>query len=120
MKIDDLIKNLTDIADDPRSFGVVAILSSTVLSREGVYQYVTFESVPIIGGLPHYVGHPATRHILDDSGAVYTPGYFGGLGIGQAYLTCQLRDPRKGTAFTKDAPNVDLTDLRFGYVKRIA
>jgi hypothetical protein len=117
--INSLILDLTNIADDPRGFGVVAILSSTVLSREGTYQYVTFESMPCIAGLRHYVGHPATKHILDSAGAVHTLGYFAGLEVGQAYLTCQLRDPRKGMSFTQDKPNVDMLDLKFGYVKRI-
>lgn len=118
--IQDLIDNLTKIADDPAAFGVVAVLSSTVLSKEGTYQYVTFESMPLLPkGIPHYMGHPATRHILDSVGCTYTPGYFPGLEVGQAYLTCQLRDPRKGSEFTKDNPNVGMIDLKFGYVRRI-
>ena len=114
---------LTDMVDDPKAHGVVAILSSTVLTREGEYRYVPFHSMPVVAGIPHYVGHPAMRHILDTAGAVYKAGYFAGyfagLDVGESYLACQLRDPRKGTAFTADAPNVDMTDLKFSIVTRI-
>lgn len=100
----------------------IAILSSTVLSLDGTYQYAALPSMPVdlAAGIPHYVGHPATRYLLDQAGAVYTPGYFAGLEVGQTYLVAQLKDPRKGNAFTVDHPNIDPTDLKWGMVRRSA
>lgn len=99
---------------------VVAILSTTLLQSEGVYQYTPLTDAPDVTGISHYVGHPATRHILDFSGAVYTPGLFAGLQVGQAVYVAQLKDPRKGGAFTVDAPNVGSDDLKWGMVIRLA
>ncbi len=100
----------------------IAILSSTVLSHDGTYQYAALPSMPadLAGGIPHYVGHPATRYLLDQAGAIYTPGYFTGLEVGQTYLVAQLKDPRKGGAFTTDVPGVEPSDLKWGMVRRVA
>jgi hypothetical protein len=118
----------------------VAVLSSTVLTKDGIYQYEGTDTPPDVSGLPHYVGHPATRYLLDGMGAVYTPGYFGGLKTPtgdrafyaghphlhddkddmefEGFYVAQLKDPRKGSAFTVDQSNVTADDLKWGVVIR--
>ncbi len=99
---------------------VVAILSTTLLQKTGTYVFTELTTMPgHLQGLPHYVGHPATRYLLDKAGAIYTPGLFNGLDVGQSFYTAQLKDPRKGQAFTVDNPNVTLDDLKRGLVTRI-
>lgn len=98
---------------------VRAILSSTVLSLDGTYRYESIATIPTVTGIPHYVGHPATRYLIDQAGAVYTPGYFPGLQPSEAYLVAQLKDPRKGGAFTADVPGVEPGDLKWGIVTRV-
>lgn len=98
---------------------IVAILSSTVLSGAGTYRYDVLGEMPAVSGISHYIGHPATKFILDGAGAVYVPGYFSGLKIGESFLVAQLKDPRKGSAFTTDSPNVGPDDLKWGVVTRI-
>ena len=99
---------------------VVCVLSSTLLQHSGDYRYAECPEPPDVADIPHYVGHPATRFLLDQAGAVYTPGLFGGLQPGQSFVVAQLRDPRKGQAFTTDAPNVGAGDLKWGLVIRIS
>lgn len=98
----------------------VAVLSTTLLQKEGVYQYVALPEAPTVMGIKHYVGHPATRHILDQMGATHAPGLFLGLQVNQAIYVAQLKDPRKGQAFTVDSPNVGPEDLKWGMVIRLA
>lgn len=50
-----------------------AILSTTLLQKTGTYRFEELGAAPDIKGVPHYVGHPATRYLLDKAGAVYTP-----------------------------------------------
>lgn len=98
---------------------IVAVLSSTVLAEAGTYRYDPLAEMPAVSGIPHYVGHPATKFLLDQAGATYTPGYFSGLKPGESFAVAQLRDPRKGSAFTTDAPNVGPDDLKWGLVTRV-
>lgn len=102
------------------SHNVVAILSTTLLQNEGTYQYEHCCSLISLVGIPHFVGHPATRHILDAEGAVYTPGLFAGMNVGESIVVCQLKDPRKGQAFTVDSPNVSADDFKWGVVTRLS
>jgi len=51
---------------------IKAILSTTVLPLDGVYRVTTLsegERVDI-EGVPHYIGHPATREIVESLGAI--------------------------------------------------
>lgn len=98
----------------------MAVLSTTLLQLEGTYKYMPLSWTPCVSGVPHFVGHPATRHLLDQAGAVYTPGLFTGLEVGQTFVVCQLKDPRKGQAFTVDSPGVTPDDLKWGIVTRLA
>ena len=49
-----------------------AVLSTTVLPLDGVYEITTLPpgEIPDITGVPHYIGHPATKAIVESLGAV--------------------------------------------------
>jgi hypothetical protein len=97
-----------------------AILSTMLLQADGTYEYKALSDTPEIRDIPHYVGHPATKHLLDQAGAVYVQGLFSGLQPGEGFYVAQLKDPRKGQAFTKDNPNVEPGDLKWGVVRRLS
>lgn len=101
---------------------IIAVLSSTVLISTGAYNYteVAPGHTPDLTGLPHHVGHPATRHLVEAAGATYKSGLFAGLAPGEAFYVAQLRNSRKGAEFTKDHPNVLPEDLKWGLVHRLA
>lgn len=40
---------------------IVAVLSTTVLPLDGVYKVFRVHEAPDIKGVPHYIGHPATK-----------------------------------------------------------
>lgn len=69
-----------------------AILSTTLCTTPGTYTVAELASLPDVAGVPHFVGHPATRAVLDGAGAVYTPGKFMGLEPGESFLAVPLRD----------------------------
>lgn len=98
----------------------VAVLSSTLLQLEGDYRYASLTGAPEIRDVPHFVGHPATKFLLDGLGAVYSKGLFQGLEVGATFVVAQLKDPRKGAAFTVDQPGVAPEDLKWGTVTRLA
>lgn len=95
---------------------VKAVLSTTLLQHTGSYAYLALTEAPDVRGVPHYIGHPAIRFLLDKAGAVYTAGLFAGIGIGESFFVAQLRDPRKGQAFTVDQPGITDADLKWGEV----
>lgn len=100
-----------------------AVLSSTVLSLDGSYTVQTLDSAPVVSGLPHYVGHPDTKAVLDAAGAVHTKGLFAGLQVGQAFYACSLAQPRNGGAddhTTHQAVTDPLNDLVWRLVTRVA
>jgi len=52
-----------------------AVLSTTVLPLDGVYKVETLRAgeVPSLEGVPHYIGHPDTKAIVESLGAVPAP-----------------------------------------------
>ena len=100
---------------------IIAILSSTILT-EGDYRYTTLDHTPSVEGVPHYVGHPTTRSVLDGLGAIHTPGLFAGLQPGQSVFVCKLGPSamaaaRVGGTTAEYAATPD--DLEWGRLTRI-
>ncbi len=77
----------------------VAILSTTVLPLDGVYRVTTLceSSLLRMEGVPHYIGHPATREIIESLWAVKAEtNLFPGLQPGETALCFSLK-PGVGT-----------------------
>ena len=101
--------------------GTKAVLSTTLLLQPGTYKAEQLDSLPDVVGVPHYVGHPDTRTMLDAAGAVYTPGRFGGLDVGESYLAVPLRLPeRTGEAGSVPNQKAGADDIRPMRVTRTA
>lgn len=97
-----------------------AILSTTLISRAGTYRVEELPAVPDLAGVPHYVGHPDTRRLLEAIGATYTPGMFGGLEPGESFLAARLKAPeRKGEAGSVPNQTARAEDLQFLRVTRV-
>jgi hypothetical protein len=74
-----------------------AILSASVMPIDGTYTITTLDQAPDITGLPHYVGHPSTRGIIESLGAVKAESnLFAGLEVGESVLICSLKQARCG------------------------
>lgn len=103
---------------------LVAILSSAVTPKDGVYRIRTkkFEEVKsLIRGLTHYVGHVSTREFLEDLGAVRSPNpIFHGLKPGESALVVTLKRnvARELKGFTVGV-TVKPEDLRFRILTRV-
>jgi len=88
---------------------------------DGLYKSEQVEVLRLdLAGLPHYVGHPATRAILDALGAEYTPGRWEGPGVGESYIAFPLARNERPGGKTDEAVNVTLDDIRVTLVTRIA
>jgi len=77
---------------------IVAILSTTVLPLDGLYCVRTVEGaerqevISRLVGVPHYVGHPDTKMLLESLGAIPAPTkLFEGLGVGQAAICVPIK-----------------------------
>jgi len=77
---------------------IVAVLSTTILPVDGTYQVVTLQDSDltevknIIEGIPHYIGHPSTKEIVESFGAVVAPtNLFEGLKSGESAICFSIR-----------------------------
>lgn len=99
----------------------VAVLSSP-LGFAGMT--LKFESVPFpteLAGIPHYVGHPATKALLEALGAVPAPTkIYGGPEVGQAYLAVPLAQNPRTEGYTADTAVSDVSQLKAVLVTRLA
>ena len=75
-----------------------AILSTTVLPIDGSYRVSTLKgaeregALAALAGVPHYVGHPDTKKIVEALGATPAPSkLFGGLEIGEQALCFPIK-----------------------------
>lgn len=103
----------------------VAVLSTTVLPVDGVYRVETLPAgeIPDLTGVPHYIGHPATKEIVESLGAVPAPSkLFGGLAIGEqaiCFPIAQGKSTRAVDGFTSPHQNVSLDDLQVRVITRL-
>lgn len=75
-----------------------AILSTTILPLDGTYKVWTLrgeartEVLCSLKGIPHYVGHPDTKAIVEAFGAVPAPTkLFAGLEVGERALCVPIK-----------------------------
>ena len=103
----------------------VAVLSTTVLPVDGVYRVETFPpgEIPSLVGVPHYIGHPDTKTIVEDLGAVPAPQkLFPGLTVGEQAICFPIQQGKSSRAvegFTTPHQNVDLSDLQIRVITRL-
>jgi len=121
-------------------FSIVAITSTTILPLDGLYEVSRVDingslsghgpaetrdslnnpSVPVmalISGTPHYIGHPATKAIVEGMGAVpSSTKLFSGLNPGEAMLCCAIKqgmsDRSQGGTAVNQEVTPDMLDWR--------
>jgi len=101
----------------------VAVLTTTILPLDGVYAVKRDCSIPDLTGIPHYIGHPATKTIVEQLGAIPAPTkLFPGLQPGE-YAVCfaikQGMSNRKADGFTIPHQDVTIEDLDIRFIYRI-
>lgn len=77
---------------------IIAILSTTILPVDGIYEVGTVvgeERDEVLGSLedlPHYIGHPDTKAIVEGLGAVQAESkLFGGLQVGESAVCFPIK-----------------------------
>ncbi|QNB45442.1 hypothetical protein BR63_03380 [Thermanaerosceptrum fracticalcis] len=102
-----------------------AILSTTVLPLDGVYCVETLPhgEIPNLSGVPHYIGHPDTKEIVEGLGAVPAPTkLFTGLDVGEQAICFPIQQGKSNRAvdgFTSPHQNVSLGDLQIRVITRL-
>jgi hypothetical protein len=102
-----------------------AVLSTTVLPLDGTYRIDTLPAgnMPNIVGVPHYIGHPDTRNLVEGLGAVQAETkLFPGLQPGEravCFPIQQGKSSRASEGFTSPHQSVSLDDLSVRVITRI-
>jgi hypothetical protein len=100
-----------------------AILSTTVLPLDGVYKVETAQEIPNLTGVPHYIGHPDTKAIVESLGAVPAESkLFAGLQPGEkaaCFPIQQGKSTRAVEGFTSPHQNVSMDDLQVRVIERL-
>ena len=100
-----------------------AVLSTTVLPLDGTYKVATLASCPELSGIPHYIGHPDTKAIVESLGAVQAPTkLFSWLQHGERAICFPIQQGRSSRAidgFTSPHQAVKLKDLQVRVITRI-
>lgn len=101
-----------------------AVLSTTVIPLDGVYRIETLPSgqIPDIKGVFHYIGHPATRDIVESLGAVKAASnLFEGLNPGEKAICFPIQSGKssRSTEGKTVDQEVKLADLSVRVISRI-
>lgn len=102
---------------------LTAVLTSTVLTP-GVFRATEINlATTTLTGVPHYIGHPSTRSVVESLGAIPAPErFFAGLQPGEAYLAVRLR-PESNTSRASGGITLDtevsISDLEAMLVERV-
>ena len=102
---------------------IVAVLSTTVLPLDGTYTVKTVDIKEInIKDVPHYIGHPATKEIVGNLGAVQSESkLFEGLKEGESALCFAIKQgmsTRKDSGFSSPHQDVTLDMLHVRIITR--
>lgn len=104
---------------------IVAILSTTVLPIDGVYKVKTLPKgeIPDLTGVPHYIGHPDTKGIVESLGAVPSESkLFPGLNIGETAVCFPIQQGKSNRTvdgFTTPHQSVSIDDLDIRIITRL-
>jgi hypothetical protein len=102
-----------------------AVLSTTVLPLDGTYRVETVSGsgCPNITGIPHYIGHPDTKALVESLGAVQAESkLFPGLQPGEkavCFPIQQGKSSRASEGFTSPHQSVSMKDLSVRVITRI-
>ncbi len=102
-----------------------AILGTTALLPGGTYRVEILQAgnLPNIVGVPHYIGHPGTRNLVESLGAAQPETrLFPGLQPGEkaVYFPIQQgKSSRASEGFTSPHQSVSLNDLSVRVITRI-
>ena len=124
---------LSEATDDMNTEGVfeavpiiqpVAVLPTTVLPLDGIYEVETVDPGRVdITGVPHYIGHPATKNIVEKMGAVQAESkLFAGLEPGEVavcFSIAQGKSTRAKDGFTSPHQAVTTDDLVCRVIRRM-
>ena len=84
---------------------------------------IRFKEVPFpssLTGAVSYVGHPATKTLLEALGASTVPGRWNGPAVGESYLAVPLAQNAREGGYTKDQAIESVASLRAVLCTRIA
>ena len=101
---------------------IVAILSTTVIPLDGTYSVERLESIPVIKGVSHYIGHPDTKAIVESLGAVQSESkLFSGLEPGESAICFAIKQGKSSRAnegFTSPHQEVNIDDIDIRVITR--
>ena len=96
---------------------IVAITSTTILPLDGTYEVKRLMQCPDIAGVPHFVGHPATKEIVEKYGSVQEDTkLFNGLQVGESQVCFAIKQGQSdrsqgGTAVNQEVSE-EMIDIR--------
>lgn len=98
----------------------VAILSTTILTV-GDFRVEQIAFPESLAGIPHYVGHPETKALIEELGAQQAPEkLFTGLQVGETYLAVPLANNKREAGWTVHQAVAGVHELRAMRVTRIS
>ena len=101
---------------------IVAVLSTTILPLDGVYKVETVKECPYLFWVPHYIGHPDTKTIVESLGAVPLNQAFAGLQPGEKAVCFPIQQGKSSRAidgFSSPHQSVSLDDLQVRVIERL-
>jgi hypothetical protein len=104
---------------------LIAILSTTVLPLDGTYSVQTVgidKAKSLFAGVLHFIGHPATKEIVENLGAIQSPSkLFLGLQPGESALSCRIKQGQSNRVvdgFNSAHQEVSVHNLDFRIITR--
>ncbi len=102
---------------------IKAVLSTTILPLDGTYDIRTVKNADI-AGVQHYIGHPATKEIVERMGAIKADSnLFAGLEIGEKAVAFSIKQglsSRRSEGFTNPHQDVTADQLQIRIIERRA
>ena len=102
---------------------IVAVLSTSVMPKDGIYTIRTVSKNKIsLKGIRHYIGHPCTKGIVESMGAIPAKNHtFKGLKVGECAICVPIKHNKnhREHKFTRANQIVTIDDLCFRILKRI-
>jgi hypothetical protein len=105
---------------------IKAVLSTVVVPVDGLYRITTISrnNLPNLSGIPHYIGHPDTKKIVEETfGAVPSENkLFEGLKPGETAVCFPIKQgksSRREKGFSEAHQKVTLDDLDIRVVERL-